>query len=499
MNFNTNNVNYFCEIVSLADIIFVSISLIIVILFGSMISFGSVEKKQGFFSSNEITKIRISQPSFILFLWTLVILFFLKVTFVNDAKVENNFFYYSNQVSLTGLILIVFFFIFGLISFSFFKKNSQLSFEFILLLFFLLLSMLILVQSSDLFVWFLTLELQSFALYSLAGYRSSKSFLASEGALKYFIFGSLASSFFIFGLSILYLNTATVNYEELLALSYFNPEFSFFLGIFFILISLFFKLGVAPFHVWLPEVYHSVSHIVTFLFILIPKIPLLHILFVFSSFNHLEIFNKFYIVCTFMSLFVGGFLALNQTNYKKFMAFSSIFNNSFFITALLLHSSFSYFSMYSYLISYQILLVILFVPFLFLRRLDYSLIFLNLRDLVLLKKTNPLMSLLFSFGLFSLAGIPPFIGFFPKFFLFVAVADRNYNFILISLIIFSILSCYYYLRLIKIIFFAKKLFIVASKSIPKEIAILFMVMNSINILFFFYPSIYFVFIYIMSL
>lgn len=495
-NINDN----FSKILSLADIIFISISLIIVIIFGSVISFGSIDKKEGFFSTKEFTKIRISQPSFVLFIYSCVILFVIKNGFNLELKVFDNFFYYNNQVHLTSMILIFFFIIFGIIGYSFFRKNSKLSFEFVLLLFFMLLSMLILIQSSDLFVWFLALELQSFALYSLAGYRSSKSFIHSEGALKYFIFGSLASSFFIFGLSILYLNTGTVNYEELLALSYFADfDFSFFLGILFIIISLFFKLGVAPFHIWLPEVYFSVSHIVTFLFILIPKIPLLHILFIFSSFNHIEIFNKIYIICIFLSLFVGGFLAFNQTNFKKFMAFSSVFNNAFFLTALLLHSSFSYFTLYSYLISYQILLVILFIPFLFLRRLDFSLVFINLRDLVLLKKTNGVLSLFFCFGLFSLAGIPPFFGFFPKFFLFLAVADRSYNFVLIMLIFFSVFSCYYYLRLIKIVYFAKKLYIICSQEIPKEISILFMIFSSINLFFFFYPSIYFTIIYLMSL
>lgn len=499
MNFTTNNNNVFAEILSIADLLFISISMLIVIIFGSCITFGSTETKQGFFSKKEYSKIRISQPSFVLFVYSCIILFLIKNNFALELKVDTNFFYHNNQVQLTGLIIIVFFILFGIICWSYFKTNSKLSFEFVILLFFVLLSMLVLVSSSDLFVWFLALELQSFALYSLAGYRSSRSFIHSEGALKYFIFGSLASSFFIFGLSILYLNTATVNYEELLALSYFQKDFTFFFGIFLIVISLFFKLGVAPFHIWLPEVYSSVSHIVTFFFILIPKIPLLHILFIFSSFNHIEILNKIYLICIFCSLFVGGFLALNQTNYKKFMAYSSIFNNAFFMTALLLHSNFSYFSMYSYLVSYQILLVILFIPFLFLRRLDYSLIFSNLRDLVLLKKTNPLISLLFSFGLFSLAGIPPFMGFFPKFFLFVAVADRNYTILLVMLIFFSVLSCYYYLRLIKIVFFAKKLYMSASQTIPKEIAIIFMILSCINLFFFFYPSIYFVFIYIMSL
>ena len=493
MNQNQN----FKLIISLIDIFFISISLLVVIIFGSLIVFGSTLKKDSFFSKKEFTKVRISQPSFILFIWCSFIALVLKL---NQTSVfESDYFYYNNQVHLTGLILIFFFIVFGIICYSFFKKNSQLSFEFVLLLFFLLLSMLILISSSDLFVWFLTLELQSFALYSLAGYRSNRSFIHSEGALKYFIFGSLASSFFIFGLSILYLNTATVNYEELLALSYFPQDKSFFLGIFFILVGLFFKLGIAPFHIWLPEVYYSVSHVVTFLFILIPKIPLLHILFIFSSFNHIGLFNKMYIICIFLSLFVGGFLAFNQTNYKKFMAFSSVFNNAFFLTALLLHSSFSYFSLMSYLVSYQILLTILFIPFLFLKRLDHSLILINLRDLVLLKKTNPLISLLFSFGLFSLAGIPPFFGFFPKFFLFLAVLDRNYFFLLMLLIFFSVFSCYYYLRLIKIVFFAKKLYIIASQDIPKEIAILFMVFSVINLLFFFYPSIYFIAIYLLSL
>ena len=489
--------NYFNIIIGLIDIFYVTISLLIVIVFGSLIVFGSTAIKDGFFSKKEISKVRISQPSFILFIWCCFITFVLKLN--QTTYFESEYFYYNNQVHLTGLVLVFFFIVFGIIAYSFFRKNSQLSFEFVLLLFFLLLSMLILISSSDLFVWFLTLELQSFALYSLAGYRSNRSFIHSEGALKYFIFGSLASSFFIFGLSILYITTATVNYEELLALSYFPQDFTFFLGIFFILVGLFFKLGIAPFHIWLPEVYYSVSHIVTFLFILIPKIPLLHILFIFSSFNHLGIFNKMYILCIFLSLFVGGFLAFNQTNYKKFMAFSSVFNNAFFLTALLLHSSFSYFSLFSYLISYQILLTILFIPFLFLKRLDHSLILINLRDLVLLKKTNPLMSLLFSFGLFSLAGIPPFFGFFPKFFLFLAVLDRNYFFILMLLIFFSVFSCYYYLRLIKIVYFAKKLFIAATLDIPKEIAILFMTFSVINLLFFFYPSIYFVAIYLLSL
>ena len=151
MNQNQN----FKLIISLIDIFFISISLLVVIIFGSLIVFGSTLKKDSFFSKKEFTKVRISQPSFILFIWCSFIALVLKL---NQTSVfESDYFYYNNQVHLTGLILIFFFIVFGIICYSFFKKNSQLSFEFVLLLFFLLLSMLILISSSDLFVWFLTL------------------------------------------------------------------------------------------------------------------------------------------------------------------------------------------------------------------------------------------------------------------------------------------------------------------------------------------------------
>jgi len=308
-------------------------------------------------------------------------------------------------------LLFIFGLVFLLVLFAYINnKHLVTTFEYPIIIACAILGIQLMLLTNDLFVWFLAIELQSFCFYALSAYRTNRSYLQTEAGLKYFLFGSLASSLYLFGISVIYTYVGTLNLSSIAALTYFPIEniYVYYIGLTFIFIGFCFKLGIAPFHFWVPLVYTYSSSIVTYLFIILPKIPLFYVLYLFSTFNFSYLFYLFIV----LTLFIGTLFAFTATNLKTFLAYSAIANNAFFLAPLCHSSVYSLYSFILYVFAYNSLITIMFLPILFLKRSDNTLAFTNLRDLIILKKSNIVLSILFAMSILSVAGVPPFLGFF---------------------------------------------------------------------------------------
>jgi NADH-quinone oxidoreductase subunit N len=257
--------------------------------------------------------------------------------------------------------------------------------------------------------------------------------VALESALKYFLISAISGAFFIFGGAFLYGEAVSL---DLLTISTSGPNA---LGVILILIGLFIKLGVAPFHVWLPDAYEGANY-KTFIFIaLYTKLFILFVLFLFWKVFMIE--NFFLIISIILCGLIGGIQALFQEKIKRFMSFTLIFNNIFFLLPL-----------WSTNIFY---LIITFIFYFFNNLLTLSLFlkysFRNIRDLLIL---DPLQKIILLISLFSSIGVPPLVGFFVKTLPFYSDINKSY-FLLIFIIFFVILTSWYYLRLISVLFFSE--------------------------------------------
>ena len=230
-------------------------------------------------------------------------------------------------------------------------------------------------------------------------------------------------------------------------------------GLVFITFGLFFKLGIAPFHFWVPGIYENAPVLVTLIFLILPKFIFfsLFIKFYFFIFFPFNTFIKLiFISSIILSFFFGSLGALNQFKIKKFMAYSAITNSGFILLGFYTFNFEGLFTSFFYLILYLVLtftiyfFFISFIPY----RNSYSffnnLTFTNYQSFLFL---NPWILFILSFNLFSLAGIPPLSGFFSKFLLFNNLFDSNNLFILIVSLIFSIIIALYYIRIIKLLIF----------------------------------------------
>jgi len=468
-------------LVAISDIIFLTFSLGTLILSGTYLTL----KQKNNFAFAKIYTIG-ALYSFILYVGLTVNLDFARLLQTHSSLFFTS--YSIDHISAKFLnLLYIFVIIFFLVLYNYIgKKYIKTTFEYPLAILFSVFGSIILLTSTDLFIWFLAIEVQSFCFYTMAAYRTNRSYLQTEAGLKYFLFGSIASSLYLFGTSMIYILFNTVDYSVIAALSYFPLEhqYIFQISIILILIGLFFKLGVAPFHFWLPIVYGYSSSIITYLFIILPKIPLLYLLYKFTYLS----FSSILYLPILLSLFIGTLFAFKATNLKVFFAYSSIANAALFLLAALNQTTYSYYSLIFYLFSYNILLTIAFMPILFLKRSDQSAAFTNLRDLIILKKSNPVLAALYVLMVMSLASVPPLLGFFSKLFIFIAALSSSAYILIFFSLTFTLLSSFYYCRLVKILYFSFSLKYAFIIELPLLPALLISIFSLINLGFCCSPS-----------
>lgn len=351
-------------------------------------------------------------------------------------------------------------------SFSFQNLNF---FEFFTLFFFSIFASLILVSCYDLMSAYLVLELQALCFYILAGIKRNSTF-STEAGLKYFIAGSFFSCILLFGISIFYAELGTTNfYLSNLLLSipldsnFENIQTMLVLSSFFIVITILFKLAVVPFHFWVPDVYDGSPLSSTIIFSVLPKIVIFTFLIRFLLINpfNIEYLEFLFYLTGSLSIIWGTINALKQKRLKKLFIFSSITQIGLLIIALATLSEDAIMSIYFFLIVYNITSVLswgsLTSIYAFNKQIAFfknnkkSSIFLS--DLTNLFYTNKFWALAFAFILFSMAGLPPFIGFISKLYVFVSIVNANNISFIAFLMVIITFSTFYYIRILKIIFF----------------------------------------------
>lgn len=369
-----------------------------------------------------------------------------------------NGFYEVSSLTLSFDIFILF--IGSLIVLPWFKfKNID---EFSLVVLLSITGSLLLISASDLLSLFLSLELQSFGVYVLSAlYRDSES--ATSSGLKYFLLGGLSSALILLGSIIIYSFTGLTNFDGIIALSISysidNINIGLVFGLLIILIGLFFKVSAAPFHNWSPDVYDGVPTIITTWLTIIPKISIIVFLTVFiHPLLNLSLVSTIIIISALLSLVLGSVVGLAQYRIKRLLAYSTISHIGFILLAFGTNASDSLLSILFYLVQYTItnlntfFILIAFSYIIKLYKRDDVQIIDTLKGQFII---NPILSLCIVISLFSIAGIPPLIGFFAKLNVLHIAIHSGYYFIAFIGILTSIISAFYYIRIIKTLIFVK--------------------------------------------
>lgn len=369
------------------------------------------------------------------------------------------------------------------------------NFEFPLLVILTILGTVLLISSYDLISMYLALELQSFCSYILSAFKRNSEFSAESG-LKYFILGAFSSGFLLFGCSLIYGFTGTTNYEQISLLlididhNYTNNN-GIIVGSVFILISFLFKLSAAPFHLWSPDIYEGSPTIITAFFAIVPKIGLL-VFFLRLFFDPLYAlfisWESVLLIASISSMIIGSFGAIWQIKLKRLLAFSAIGHVGYMLIALCCCSIESIYSLIFYSIIYITMSISSFSLLLIIRRNDNLKRIKYIEDLTIIAKSNPFMGICFAITFFSIAGVPPLAGFFSKMFLFFSAISQSAYFLSIVGVLTSVVSCFYYLRIIQVTYFEQSGQWITLKKVNKETSILLSVSCLILVVFFIHPN-----------
>ena len=417
-----------------------------------------------------------------------------------DLILFNNLFISNYFIFYCKLFIVILFLLFLFLINNYFYFENLKTFEYILLLNLVIFGLILLVSVNDFLAFYLTLELQSFSLYILATYKQFSNF-STEAGIKYFILGAISSGLLLFGISLIYGLTGILNFNELeffLLHNFFNFDLFYIIGLvfafFLILSGFFFKIGAFPFHSWIVDVYEGVPTLSTAFFSLIPKIAILSLLIRFS-FNFLNniFFNWgiIFIIISIFSTFIGTFGALFQIKIKRLFAYSAIGHVGFLMLGLSLFSINGLNSIIFYIFIYSLLVLNLFSIILVLRKYNYKKLKL-ITDLISLNKNNLLLVSFLALSLFSIAGIPPLMGFYSKMYIFFSAVEFELFFFILFMLILSMIGAFYYVRLIKLLFFDLNKNYIFLIEPTKEIAYIIVLTGFINILFFCFPNIFFV-------
>ena len=385
-----------------------------------------------------------------LLLITLVLLF--NNSFDNTIKLFNGSYIidylssFMKSLTLIGGIFVL------IISSRYLKIFNIFQIEYPILILSSILGMMVMISSNDLIVFYLGLELQSLALYVLASFNRDQ-LKSSEAGLKYFVLSALSSGLLLYGCSLIYGFSASTNFN-IIAEAMNSNQYGLTFGIVFILVGLAFKISAVPFHMWAPDVYEGSPTSVTLFFAIVPKIAALTVFIRFLYVPFLNMIDDWQPILIFLSLasmIFGAVAAIGQTNLKRLVAYSSIGHIGYVLAGLLVGTNEGIQSSIIYISIYVVMNLGLFSCILMLKRNDQY--FESINDLSGISKNHPIISLSLLIILFSLAGIPPLAGFFAKLYVFKAVIEQSMYSLAIIGLLSTVIAAFYYLRIIKVIYF----------------------------------------------
>ena len=354
-----------------------------------------------------------------------------------------------------GLILVASAFTTAM-SVDFLEKEKIGRFEYPVLIVFATLGMMIMVSAGDFLTLYLGLELQSLPLYVLAAYHRDNH-RATEAGLKYFVLGALASGLLLYGVSLVYGFAGTTQFAILAKVLGGHEgtasSMGVMVGMVFVMAGLAFKISSVPFHMWTPDVYEGAPTSVTAFFAVAPKIAAFTLMIrvltgPFGQLSHQ--WQQIIIVIALLSMFVGSFGALGQNNIKRLLAYSSIGHVGFALVGVAAGQEMGIQGVLVYLAIYLFMNMGAFAIVMMMRRKGVAVE--GVDDLAGLSKTHPALAYVMAAVMFSMAGIPPLAGFWGKFYVFMAAVQAQLWTLAIVGLVTSVVSAYYYLRVIKVMF-----------------------------------------------
>jgi len=397
----------------------------------------------------------------------------LLVVFLNDLRIEGYLGTYLLHTDVTiSFIKKIFVIICSLVivvihqSHLFQKINFT---EFYSLFFISVLGLLLMISTSDLLMFYLAMETQALCFYVI-GSSNRSSLFSIEAGLKYFISGSFVSGLYLLGVSFIYSCLGTINLNDIALLLTFDLAnysadmlFFFTIGVILVIVTLLFKLACAPFHFWSPDVYDGAPLYGTILFSIVPKIPLYFFLIKFiNTFNQLtDVISPILLYCGILSIIVGTFFALSQSRLKRLIVYSSVVQTGFLIVSLSTMCLTGYTNSIFFLIIYIATSLLIWGHFVifylfsfrtnnFFNKESSSLFLSTMSNLF---KYNPLWSFFFVVIFFSIGGIPPLTGFLSKMLIVFSLITKEYLVESIIIVVVSSISVYYYIRVLKVIYF----------------------------------------------
>ena len=373
-----------------------------------------------------------------------------------------------------------------IVSLKYLKTNNLLKIEYPILILSSILGMMVMISSNDLIVFYMGLELQSLALYVMASFNRNN-LLSSESGLKYFVLSALSSGLLLYGCSLIYGFSGSTNFIQI-SQNIDSNQYSLTFGIVFILVGLAFKISAVPFHMWAPDVYQGSPTPVTLFFAILPKIAALTVFIRILYIPFLYLSDQWQMIIIFLSIasmIFGAVAAIGQKNLKRLIAYSSISHMGYTIAGLSTGTNEGIQSSIIYICIYVIMNLGFFCCLFMLKRDGKY--YETIEDMSGLSKNHPILSFSLLIILFSLAGIPPLAGFFAKFYVFMAVIKKEMYFLAITGLLSTVIAAFYYLRIIKILYFdPEKEKYDTQNSIGLKISLF---LSAIFILFYFiYPS-----------
>src|SRR6186997_1695995 len=348
------------------------------------------------------------------------------------------------------------------------------------------LGMLMLISASDLIALYLGLELMSLPLYVIAA-SNRENIKSTEAGLKYFVLGALSSGMLLYGASLIYGFTGTVNFAGIAKATQSGASVGLIFGLVFLFVGFCFKISAVPFHMWTPDVYEGAPTPVTAFFAAAPKVAGIAIfaratVVAFPGITHE--WQQIVVFVSIASMALGSFAAIGQRNIKRLMAYSSIGHMGYALVGLAAGTPEGVQGVLVYMSIYVAMTLGTFAVILSMRR-DGELVE-NISDLSGLARTHPTMAFFLGVLLFSLAGIPPLAGFFAKFYVFLAAIKAGLFTLAVIGVLTSVVGAYYYLAIVKIMYFDEPAR--GFQRMPALLRLVLGVSGLVNILFFAYPA-----------
>jgi len=368
---------------------------------------------------------------------------------MNGLFISDGFGIYMKVLVLLGSIGTL------LMSDRFVRRENMARFEYPVLIVFATLGMMLMLSANDLIALYLGLELQSLSLYVAAAFQRD-SVRSTEAGLKYFVLGALSSGMLLYGCSMIYGYAGTTEFPMLARVVSNGGDvpIGMIVGLVFLITGLAFKVSAVPFHMWTPDVYEGAPTSVTAFFAVAPKIAAIGLFLrvmvvpfegMFSDWRQIIVF------ISILSMVLGALAAINQTNIKRLMAYSSIGHVGYALIGFAAGGRSGVTAVLVYMTIYLFMNVGTFACILSMRR-QGSMVE-NISDLGGLGKTNPKMALALLIFMFSMAGIPPLAGFFGKLYIFIAAIEAQLVTLAIIGVVASVVGAFYYLRIVKIMYF----------------------------------------------